>query len=136
MRPTTNSPGDDGGRYINTTTIIYYDDNCGLCRAFKGKIEKCAPGRFAFRRLKTLERDRRGGIPPGRFESLVMIDSKAGVLTGHEAVAGIAIRLNSNYRLFGRMLLVRPISNMAGLIYRLVSANRNRLSAFFKIGAK
>lgn len=135
----TNSPGDDGGgQNLLEPAIIYYDGACGLCRAFKGEVEKrAASGRFEFRQLKTPVREPRGGIPPGRFESLILIDSKAGVLTGHEAVAEIAGRLDSNYyRLFGRLLLVWPMSILAGLIYRFVAANRHRLSSFFKIGVK
>ena len=58
----------------------------------------------------------------------VWIDAEGRKFTGHAAIAKSLIHIGGLWGVAGRLLRVPPISWLARLVYRLVAANRHRIS--------
>lgn len=58
----------------------------------------------------------------------VWIDTEGRKFTGHAAIAKSLIHIGGLWGTAGRLLRVPPISWLARLVYRLVAANRHRIS--------
>lgn len=110
---------------IHSSAIVYYDDSCALCRAFKGKVEAGGNGKFVFRPLTKDFRDK-----------LILIDSDNTVYEGVQGIGRIACEFGLFLKAMGWLINIFPFSVLSRLIYRLISVNRFFLSNIINIRAK
>lgn len=109
-----------------TTEVVVYDGDCGICEASAGWITSHVPG------LR---------VVPHRAHGLDHIDavlflSPAGEMQGARAVAAILRRARSRFlRAIGMAMGLPVVRSLAVIVYSLVARNRRRLSRLLGLRA-
>jgi predicted DCC family thiol-disulfide oxidoreductase YuxK len=114
-----------------TRPTLVFDGDCAFCTSCARLLERIAPAvQVVPWQLTDLERL---GISPQQAQEAVQwADGEGPVRSGHEAIAAALITAGPLWRIVGRALLLPGISWLAARGYRLVAANRSRISRLFR----
>jgi len=102
---------------VDDRPVVVYDDDCGLCtRAVRWLAAHCDLAAVP-------------GDDAGQAASVV-VRTAGRTLTGGEAVATLLRASRSGlWRAVGQVLWLAPVRPLTSLAYRLVAANRRRISS-------
>ena len=111
--------------------LLVYDGECAFCAGCARFLARAAPQvevvAWQSTDLTQLPIDEREASEAVRW---VGVDGTA--RSGHEAIAAALLAAGPGWRLLGRALLAPGASSLAARGYRLVAANRSRLSRIFR----
>lgn len=112
--------------------MLVYDGDCRFCvrraRWFRKKIPKVSQSNVvavAWQDLNLTEVDLSEDVVA---REAVWVDEEGRQFTGHDAIAKSLIHIGGPWGVAGRLMRVPPISWIARLVYRVVAANRHRIS--------
>lgn len=112
--------------------MLVYDGDCRFCvrraRWFRKKIPKVSQGNVSAVAWQDLNLGEVGLAEDAVAREAVWVDEDGKQFTGHAAIAKSLIHIGGLWGVAGRLLRVPPISWIARLVYRVVAANRHRLS--------
>ncbi|MDX6624865.1 MAG: hypothetical protein QOE75_2797 [Solirubrobacterales bacterium] len=110
--------------------LLLFDGDCAFCRSCARLLARIGPGaRVVPWQLTDLEPL---GISPAEArEAVQWVGADGTVRSGHEAIAAALITAGPLWRIAGRAMLLPGVSWLAARGYRLVAANRSRLSRLF-----
>ena len=94
--------------------MLIYDGDCGFCTMSAKWIRRRLPA------------DATIVSRPG-IAAVEWVDARGRTHRGHRAIARSLIAAGGVWGIVGRALLVPPVTWVAALVYRVVSANRHRL---------
>lgn len=114
-----------------TRPLLVYDGDCSFCGSCARLLGRISPGTaivpWQATDLTRLPIDERAAR-----EAVQWVGVDGAARCGHEAVAAALLTAGRGWRLPGRLLLAPGISWLAARGYRLVAANRSRLSRIFR----
>ncbi len=111
--------------------LLVYDGDCAFCASCARLLGRISPGAeivaWQATDLTRLPIDERQASEAVQW---VALDGTVG--SGHEAIAAALLAAGPGWRLLGRALLLPVLSWLAARGYRLVAANRSRISRIFR----
>lgn len=115
---------------------VIYDDDCGICRAFRKTAErKAVQSKFEF--IPRRDADPDDYLPyskPADFpETIIFIDSSGHSYKGIAAISQILSQIKKPWSIFGRMLSLPVVRPVAALVYKIGAGQRNRISRTLKL---
>ena len=112
--------------------MLVYDGDCRFCvrraRWFRKKIPKVSQSNVSTVAWQDLNLGEVGLAEDVVAREAVWVDEDGKQFTGHAAVAKSLIHIGGLWGVAGRLMRVPPISWVARLVYRVVAANRHRIS--------
>lgn len=112
--------------------MLVYDGDCRFCvrraRWFRKKIPKVSQSNVSAVAWQDLNLGEVGLTEDVVAREAVWVDEDGKQFTGHAAIAKSLIHIGGLWGVAGRLMRVPPISWIARLVYRVVAANRHRIS--------
>jgi predicted DCC family thiol-disulfide oxidoreductase YuxK len=106
--------------------VLFFDGDCGFCTRSAELLRRLRvdadiePWQFS-------DIGRYGITPDEATEAVQFVDAAGRVSSGHRAIAGVLRTGGALLRLVGVILVLPGVSQVAGLVYRLVARYRYRL---------
>ena len=94
--------------------MLIYDGDCGFCTSSAAWIKRRMPEGTEV-------------VPEPGIDAVRWVHDDGRTYRGHRAIARSLIASGGAWRVVGRAFLVPPVSWLAAVVYRVVSANRHRL---------
>ena len=115
---------------------VIYDDDCGICRAFRRSAEKKSnPARIEF--ISRREADPDDYLPysqsAGLPDAMIFIDSNGRSFKGAAAVSQILRQIRRPWSMIGKALSFPLIRNLADCVYKFCACQRHRVSKALSI---
>jgi predicted DCC family thiol-disulfide oxidoreductase YuxK len=109
------------------TATLVYDGDCGFCTTSVRFVERrlATPARIVAWQDADLAALSITQADAERAVQWVAVDGR--ISSGSAAVGRLLLDSGGGWRLLGRLIITPPLSWVAELVYRLVSANRSRL---------
>ncbi len=114
-----------------TRPVLVYDGDCTFCRSCARLLERIGP-RAQVVPWQLTDLEPLGISAAEAKEAVQWVGADGTVHSGHEAIAAALIAAGPFWRVLGRALLLPGVSWLAARGYRLVAANRSRLSRIFR----
>jgi predicted DCC family thiol-disulfide oxidoreductase YuxK len=121
---------------VNPKGKVIYDDDCGICRAFRKSTEKKAtPSRFEFIPRRDADPDDylphspQAGLP----DTIIFIDSTGHSFKGAAAISQIMSQIKRPWNILGKILALPLLRSAADFLYKLCARERYRISRVMKL---
>lgn len=114
---------------------IIYDDDCGICRAFRKSAEKkAAASRLDFIPRRDADPDDYLPHSPsaGLPDTIIFIDSAGHSFKGAAAISQILRQTKRPWSILGKILSLPLLRSIADLVYRIFARQRYRISSIKK----
>ncbi len=121
---------------VNPKGKIIYDDDCGICRAFRKSAEKkAAPSRLEFIPRRDADPDDYLPHSPsaGLPDTIIFIDSAGHSFKGAAAISQILRQIKRPWNILGKLLSLPLLRTIADFVYRIWAHERYRISKVNKI---
>jgi predicted DCC family thiol-disulfide oxidoreductase YuxK len=115
---------------------VIYDDDCGICRAFRKSAEKNAdPADFEFIPRRDADPDDYLPYPQsiGALDAVIFIDSHGRSYKGAAAISQILRQIKRPWSMLGKFISIPVVRNIAEYVYRFCARQRQRVSKALNI---
>jgi len=122
---------------VNHKAKIIYDDDCGICRAFRKSAEKkVGPSRIEFIPRRDADPDDylpHTPPPTGVPDTIIFIDNAGHSFKGAAAISQILRQIKLPWNILGKLLSLPLLRSIAEFVYRICARERYRISNIKKI---